>query len=307
MLLNLLPATKDYLWGGSKLKTDYHKSSGGSIIAETWELSCHPDGYCTVENYDNIPLIKWIDIHGTKALGSNSEKFKQFPILVKLIDASEDLSIQVHPDDSYAMEYENGYGKTEMWYVVDCEPGATLYCGFNKSVTKAEFERAIKESRLTEILNKIPVKRGDAFFIAPGTIHAIGAGIVIAEIQQSSNLTYRVFDYNRTDASGNLRELHLEQALAVTKTEEFRADANVSEHLADCEYFIVDKQTIDSIQRNYAEETSFHHILIINGNGEIACGEESLPLKCGSSILVTAGSGMYTISGNVELLLTMIP
>ena len=196
-IVKLCPSYKDYLWGGKKLITDFYKEYDGDVLAESWELSCHKDGpsYIAAGEYAGETLEQYIIMEGKKILGRHARKFSKFPVLIKFIDAAEDLSVQVHPGDEYAIKNENQYGKTEMWYVVDCEEGASLYYGFAREVSTEELEQRIRDNTLLEVLNKIYVKKGDVLFIEPGTIHAIGKGNVIAEIQQNSNVTYRVYDY----------------------------------------------------------------------------------------------------------------
>ena len=209
---------KDYIWGGTRLKTEFGFETEKEIAAEGWMLSCHKDGTNTVLNgeFAGKILTEVLDIWGKEALGKNAERFTYFPLLIKLIDAKDKLSVQVHPDDSYALKNEGEYGKTEMWYVVDCDEGASLIYGFNKEISKEEFESRIKDNTLSEVCNYVPVKKGDVFFIGAGTLHAIGEGILIAEVQQNSNTTYRVSDYGRLGADGNPRPLHIEKAVDVT-------------------------------------------------------------------------------------------
>ena len=231
-------------------------------------------------------------------------------MLIKLIDAHDILSIQVHPDNAYALEHEKEFGKTEMWYVVDALEGSFLYYGFKRPVTPEEFAKSIEGGTLLDLLNKVPVKKGDLFFIDAGTVHAIGKGILIAEIQQNSNVTYRIYDYKRKDAQGNERALHVKQALAVTnfgpaKTHDFK------HHLGLCPYFCVDKLTLDgSIAKSvelYADHTSFVSILVLSGQGIISDGQTSFAYRAGESYFVPAATGAFTISGEVEALITTIP
>ena len=171
-ILKLAPSFKDYIWGGRRLIEEYHKPYEGDILAESWEVSCHPDGPSFVTNgaYAGKTLQEYIDLAGREVLGSNCRRFDEFPILIKFIDAKDNLSIQVHPDNAYALKYEHQYGKTEMWYVVDCEEGAYLYYGFNREVSKEEFAERIKNNTLLEVLNPVKVKKGDVLFIESGTI-----------------------------------------------------------------------------------------------------------------------------------------
>lgn len=217
-LLKLAPCFKDYLWGGRRLVEEYNKQYSGEILAESWELSCHPDGPSVIINgqYAGKTLQEYIDTEGKDVLGENCRRFKEFPILTKFIDAKDNLSIQVHPDNRYALKNEGQYGKTEMWYVMDAGEDAYLYYGFKQEISREEFARRIEEDTLLDVLNSVRVQKGDVLFIEAGTIHAIGKDILIAEIQQNSNITYRVYDYGRTGKDGKKRDLHIEKALAVT-------------------------------------------------------------------------------------------
>ena len=234
--IQLKPSCKDYLWGGEKLRTEYGIQSEMHPLSEAWMLSCHPDGPSYLP--DGTTLQQYIDAH-PGCLGTDCVKFEEFPILAKLIDAKKDLSIQVHPSNDYALKNEHQYGKTEMWYVLDCVPGAYLYYGFTHEISKEEFAERIKNNTLTEVLNAVPVHKGDCFFIPSGTLHTICQGIVVAEVQQNSNVTYRVYDYGRVGADGKPRALHIEKALDVTRrTPPQKHD--FGSHLAQCEYFTVD-------------------------------------------------------------------
>lgn len=194
----LSPAFKDYLWGGTKLREVYGKKCDYDKVAESWELSTHKAGESrlTAGGINGPTLSEYFEKAGCSVLGENCGKFEDFPVLIKFIDAKEPLSIQVHPSDEYAMRVEHEYGKTEMWYIMDCEPNAFLYFGVNREVTKEEFRERIENNTVLEVLNRVDVHKGDVFFIESGTIHAIGAGIMICEIQQNSNCTYRVYDYD---------------------------------------------------------------------------------------------------------------
>ncbi len=243
MILKLQPACKSYLWGGRRLKDDYHKVFEGEPLAETWELSCHPDGPSRIVGgtYDGWTLPDYLQKEGKRVLGSNCQIFDDFPVLIKFIDAKENLSVQVHPNNTDALEREHQYGKTEMWYVLDAQPGAFLYHGFRHEITREEYRQRIENNTLTEVLNAVEVKKGDLFFIPAGTVHAIGKGMVIAEIQQNSNVTYRVYDYDRLGADGKPRQLHIEQAIRVSDLRPPRTDYNFGGHLVRCAYFTVDR------------------------------------------------------------------
>ena len=223
MIYSLYPAFKDYLWGGTRLRDEYGKKTDLPIVAESWELSCHKDGLSSIgiaglDATNPVPLTEFIQMRGkTEVLGTRPAAFSSFPVMIKLIDAKQDLSVQVHPDDRYARRVEGSVGKTEMWYVVDCEEGAELLYGFNRPVTREEVKAAAENDTLLSLANHVPVHKGDVFWINAGTLHAIGKGILIAEIQQNSNLTYRLYDYGRVDKNGNKRPLHLEKALDVLR------------------------------------------------------------------------------------------
>ncbi|MED9967371.1 MAG: type I phosphomannose isomerase catalytic subunit [Blautia sp.] len=311
-ILKLRPSCKDYLWGGHRLKEEYGKKYEGEILAETWELSCHPDGPSYIENgpYAGKTLQQYIDREGKEVLGANCRRFRDFPILTKFIDARDNLSIQVHPDNGYALKNEGQYGKTEMWYVMDAGEDAYLYYGFKKEISKEEFEKRIQKDTLLEVLNAVPVQKGDVLFIESGTIHAIGKNILIAEIQQNSNITYRVYDYGRVGKDGKKRDLHIEKALAVTNRVPIVRDKSSYPHVADCDYFTVDKLNLDGrvmkmMEGNVSEE-SFASILILDGEGLISCQGETLKYKKGDSFFLPAGSGDYMVEGSCDALITTI-
>ena len=310
-VFKLRPSCKDYLWGGHRLVEEYGKEYEGEILAETWELSCHPDGPSTIVNgaYAGKTLEEYIEEAGKEVLGKNCRRFRDFPILIKFIDAKQNLSIQVHPDNRYALKNEGQYGKTEMWYVMDAGKDAFLYYGFKKEISKEEFARRIQEDTLLEVLNAVPVQKGDVLFIESGTIHAIGADILIAEIQQNSNVTYRVYDYGRVGKDGKKRDLHIEKALAVTNRVPLIKSKSSYPHVADCDYFTVDKLNLDGQMmrrmEGYVSEESFVSILILDGEGTVSCGDE-VTYKKGDSLFLPAGSGTYVIEGNCDALITTI-
>ena len=310
-VFKLRPSCKDYLWGGHRLVDEYGKEYEGEILAETWELSCHPDGPSTIVNgvYAGKTLEEYIEEAGKEVLGKNCRRFRDFPILIKFIDAKQNLSIQVHPDNRYALKNEGQYGKTEMWYVMDAGKDAFLYYGFKKEISKEEFAGRIQEDTLLEVLNAVPVQKGDVLFIESGTIHAIGEDILIAEIQQNSNVTYRVYDYGRVGKDGKKRDLHIEKALAVTNRVPLIKSKSSYPHVADCDYFTVDKLNLDGQMmrrmEGYVSEESFVSILILDGEGTVSCGDE-VTYKKGDSLFLPAGSGTYVIEGNCDALITTI-
>jgi len=307
-ITRLAPVFKDYIWGGQKLNKEYGKNSGMEITAESWELACHKDGMCTVVDGEfKGQTLDDVLKNNKSALGKKAEAFEFFPILIKLIDACNDLSVQVHPSDEYALKNEGQYGKTEMWYVVEADDDAKLVYGLNKSVTRAEFEELSKGSALMDVLNFVPVKKGDVFFINSGMIHAIGHGLLICEIQQNSNLTYRVYDYDRVDANGNKRPLHVQKAVevadlnpAVIKKNSDKSvkseDATVF-NLATCKYFTVDKIVLNG-KTHITPNESFISLTVVDGNGTIG----GLEAKKGTTVFVPADYGKTELDGNMTVL-----
>ncbi len=312
MILKLKAATKDYIWGGNRLREEFGKKSNSQRLAESWELSCHPDGMSTIDggDYDGMTLAEFIQKYPETAGERCGEKF---PILVKLIDAEDNLSVQVHPDNEYAEKYEGDSGKTEMWYIVDCDENSSIIYGFKKNLTKDEFKAAIADNSLLDKVNVVPVKNGDVFLIQAGTLHAIGKGCLIAEIQQSSNVTYRVYDYDRRDDSGNPRELHIEKALDVT--DRTAMEMPVQRHknskdnqdceLISCEYFRACKEDISGTGNEHIAEDSFAHVLVTEGSGEIISDGNTLNISKGESFFVTAGTKWH-IKGNCSIIYTVV-
>ncbi len=297
MIYRLYPVCKNYIWGGTRLPSEYGKHSDQTPVAESWELSCHPDGPTALADGRTL-----YDLERT-LWGENCRRFADFPMLIKLIDAAQSLSVQVHPDDAYALENEQSFGKTEMWYIVDAEKGAGIYLGFSRDVSREEIERAIATGTLCELMNFFPVKKGECYFIPAGTIHAIGAGCLICEVQQNSNLTYRVFDYNRRDKNGNLRELHVEKALRVLnykKYEKAAPSAPVSgeEVLASCPYFHATRLVVRGNDEILVGKESFKCLTCVCGEGRI--GEHAV--RPGDSLFACAGTGSVALQGEMELI-----
>lgn len=305
-MLKLAPAYKDYVWGGTRLKTEFGKQTGLDIIAESWELSCHPEGESRVSGgrYDGMTLSDVIKATGKRILGTNCKKFDTFPLLIKLIDTGAPLSVQVHPGDAYARKNEGQRGKTEMWYVIDHEEDAFIYHGLSRKITQTELAERIKNDTLTQVLNKVTVKKGDVFLIKPGTIHAVGKGVLLAEIQQNSNLTYRIYDYNRLDSHGNPRPLHIEKAIAVADLSPPDDPPRKDGFLAKCEYFSVRLQRVAGKARLPAGRKSFQSLLIISGGGEVKRGRQKFHFNKGDSIFIPAKTGRYSITGNCEIIIT---
>ena len=320
-IVKLDPAFKDNLWGGTKLRTVFGKKCDYDVIGESWELSAHPDGQSRIATgrYKGMLFNDYLSIIGKEALGWKCQAQDRFPVLIKFIDAKQALSIQIHPDDEYALENEGEYGKNEMWYVIDCEPDSYLYCGLSKEVSKEEIEERIKNNTITEVLNRIDVKPGDVVMVKAGTIHAIGAGILICEIQQNSNSTYRMYDYDRRDKFGNPRELHVAKALDVVDTKAYVKDNNSEvmleenenysqERLVQCKYFECFKYEIFKEVKLVVDEASFISVLFISGEGTITeeASGENMSYKAGDSFFISAGKRTVTISGNGSCIVTHV-
>lgn len=314
-IIRLEPVFKDNLWGGTNLRDRYGKKCDKDVVAESWELSAHEAGPSQVATGSNAGMnfIEYLSVIGKKAWGWKCQSFDRFPILVKFIDAKERLSIQVHPDDTYALANENEYGKNEMWYIMEAEPGACLYVGFNREVSPEELQERIENDTLLEVLNKVPVKKGQSYFIQAGTVHAIGAGIMICEIQQSSNVTYRIYDYGRRDQNGNLRELHVEHALNVVDTTLVPkcCDGEDLEQqlLCECKYFFVEKYKVEEEVILNFSEASFVGIVILDGEGTISVKsssletdqeEQTLEFKKADTFFIPARRGVVRVTGKCE-------
>ena len=301
--MKLTPALKDYIWGGTKLRTLYGRDNGEDRISESWEVSVHPDGESVLGSGEK--LSEYI----AKNPLSVSTAPTPFPVLIKYIDAKQNLSVQVHPNDEYAQKHEGDNGKTEMWYIVDADEGAGIYCGFKRAVTKEEFIRKVADGTVEDILNFIPVKKGDCYLIEAGTLHAIGAGCLIFEVQQSSNVTYRVYDYNRLGVDGKPRQLHLEKALNVIDFSRFIDKTNSGNEqifdgygikkLTTCKYFSCQKVNLYGGKYTAKNDDSFIAICVISGKGKIN-GEDFVG---GNSFFIERGKEV-TLEGNTEIIVT---
>lgn len=313
--LLLISPLKDYLWGGEKLIREYGKETTLEKVAEAWEVSCHKDGSSVIANgpYKNQTLSAYMEQEGNAVLGKRGGRFSDFPILIKLIDASDNLSLQVHPDDEYALKHEGELGKTEMWYIVDCEPGAELILGFNKQCEKTEVESRVKANTLLEICNHVPVKKGDVFFIEAGTLHAIGKGMLIAEVQENSNTTYRVYDYGRKDKQGKERELHTGKAMEVMNLEPVKTRKSFVNRslenenykvtvLESCSYFKVSEIEIKEKAGFTATDETFQTITVLEGEAVIGYSEGQLTVPKGNSVFIPASMGEYEVTGKAKLL-----
>ncbi len=298
--LKFQPILKERLWGGTKLKEVLGKPIVSDITGESWELSAVPGDVSIVANgaLSGTSLQELIDEDAEKLLGKSvvARFGKDFPILIKFIDAKQDLSIQLHPNDALAKERHNSFGKTEMWYIMDADEGANLIVGFNKDVEKAEYAESLEADTLLELLNYEQVKEGDTFFINTGKIHAIGAGVLLAEIQQTSDVTYRVFDFNRRDKNGDLRELHTEQALDAIdykKKDDFKVaygnQADQVNNMVTCPYFTTNYIDLTAdLQQNIAGRDSFTIYMCVGGSAIIENEHGSAAIRKGETVLIGA-------------------
>ena len=317
----LKPAEIEKLWGGSRLKDDFSKNTDLETLAETWECSTHPDGQSIIASgiFKGTTLAQVVSEH-PEILGKKYEKYKDLPIIVKLIDAQQNLSVQVHPNDEQAKKLENAKnGKMEFWYVLDAYKDSKLTLGLSHNLTKTQILNSIKNKDIEKYLQRIPVKKSEVFFIKPGIIHAIGAGILLAEIQQNSNITYRLYDYDRIDRNGNKRELHIEKALEVSNLDSYNIPSQpmrvlkyskgcASELLCRCKYFQVERLLINTertriLYESSSQKDSFEIYLCINGCGIIFYEPNHVIMFFkGDSVFVPANSVDFKIHGKAEFL-----
>ena len=319
----LKPAAKDYLWGGRRLNDEFNKGIDVYPLAETWECSTHPDGMSLVASGPDSGktlgdvLRKSPDYLGTHPLQIMNGK-PELPVLIKLIDAEQDMSVQVHPDDSYALENENCLGKTEMWYVLEARKGASLVYGFNQDMDRERVQNALADGTIKKYLNRVPVRGNDVFLVEAGTVHAIGAGIIMAEIQESSNLTYRLYDYGRMDRNGKQRKLHVEKALQVMNMHSSALPRQpmrvlrykrgcACELLTRCKYFQVERLLLNTdiygLSLDYKTGSNgFQVLLCTEGRGFLSGDNFTLPFSKGDCVFVPAESLPLKLGGQAQLL-----
>jgi mannose-6-phosphate isomerase len=309
--LKMAPVFKRYLWGGDNLRALYNKQTPDGGAAESWEVSCHPNGRSAVANgvYAGRTLADVIQEHGAGILGQTVSVDEKFPLLLKLLDAGDRLSVQVHPSDDYAAAHENGEkGKTELWYILHCEPGARLVYGFRDGVTAEQYAKAAQGGGIEELLNFTEVQKGDVFFIPAGTVHAVGAGMIIAEIQQNSDTTYRVYDYNRVGADGVPRALHIDKALDVsslsgasgngkTAGDAVKEGENLRTRYIRCRYFTFEKLEVAEKSVEHTQGR-MELLLFTEGGGEVG-GER---FSAGDAFVIPASLGEYEIKGRCTAL-----
>ena len=315
----LRPTGKDYLWGGTRLNDEFVKDIPLEPLAETWECSTHPDGpsYALGGEFDGQSLAEILNAH-PEYLGTHPEGGQGLPILIKFIDAKRDLSVQVHPTDDFAAVYENGQrGKTEMWYVLDAAKDAKLVYGLNHDTHPEVLRKSIENGTVEKHLQRVPIAKNDVFFIEAGTIHAIGAGALIAEIQESSNLTYRLYDYDRVDKNGQKRPLHVEKALRTANLHSSAAPRQpmrvlryqpgcASELLCRCKYFEVYRMLVNTERRQQvtyrADPMSFRVLLCVDGCGTLRFGDSIRNLYKGDCVFVPADSVEVCLHGQLQML-----
>ena len=314
-LIILEPVFHEKIWGGRELADDWGYKIPDGPIGECWAISAHPNGDCKVVGgtFDGKHLSEiWREhreVFGTVPDGRGGEA-EQFPLLVKILDAKDDLSVQVHPDDEYAEKNENGsLGKKECWYVLGCKEGGTIIVG-QKAKDAAEFQQMVDEGRWSELLNEVPIREGDFFQIDPGTIHAIKGGTVILETQQSSDVTYRVYDYDRKQADGTTRPLHIEQSIECVDFDQKPVESGAVttpiiggiQHLADTDRYLVDLIHVNG-EKVFSAIPTFRCVSVIEGEGTVA----SAKVKRGTHFIIPAAFGDVDCSGTMKLIVSRVP
>ena len=317
------PVYKERIWGGRKLSEKYHRNLPDGKIGESWEIACLQNGMGIIVNgsLKGFSLKDAIDKYGEELLGSAvyQDPYRRFPLLIKILDASDVLSVQVHPDNQYAALHENGgSGKTEMWYVIDAEPGARLVYGVRRGISREEFRSSLEQGKLEDCLRELEVKPGDVLYIPAGLVHAIGAGILICEIQQSSDTTYRVYDWNRVDADGRPRQLHKEKALDVIDFEGRYTRTALSGLTLEeeggrrtlyvaCDYFAMEKLEIDGSMKLYLDGKRFQTLTCVEGSAVIQYERGSKNLASGSSCLIPASLNSFVLKGKGTVIRAYVP
>lgn len=315
-VMKLIPTGKDYLWGGTRLREEYGKEINLTPLAESWECSVHPDGPSYVANgsFKGKTLAEVLK-ETPKYLGTKVEN-GELPVLVKFIDAKKDLSVQVHPNDEYAQKHEHDNGKTEMWHVIDAEEGACLIYGFQHAVTEEILRKSLEAGTLSKHLQKVPVHKGDTYFVPAGTVHGIGKGILVAEIQESSNVTYRVYDYDRVDKNGKKRELHFSKAVQVmdmSVASDVKQKPRIVKYypgcsrelLCRCKYFETERIQVTKGFSFSVMNSSFQILMCLEGYGQVETMDaEQKPMRfCkGETLFLPAGLGKCLMVGEAELL-----
>ena len=310
--LQFEPILKERIWGGEKLKTVLNKPIVSKITGESWELSTVEGDISIIANGElkGKSLTSLIDELPNEILGTEVYKRfgKQFPLLFKYLDAREDLSIQVHPNDELAKKRHNSFGKTEMWYIMQADDDARIIVGFKEKSNANDYLENLKNKTVLSILDDVKVKSGDVFFLETGTVHAIGAGLVAAEIQQTSDITYRLYDFERIDSSGNTRELHVDLALeainynVVETQKEYAKNVNESNTVVDCPYFTTNFIPLDGAITVSKSGKSFTVYMCVEGTFEIEYNNSKLQYKRGDTVLIPAAMNAFVVQGKASLL-----
>ena len=311
-VIKLTPSFKELIWGGTKLRSYFGFDTPGENTAEALVLSCRENAECA--DHSGTPLS---EIYAARPdfFGSNCAKYDRFPLLIKLIDTMDDISVQVHPDDEYAAAVSDDWGKAQLWYVIDCEPGAYLICGFNDELNIEDFRRRIEDDTLISAVNTYEVRKGDTFYIEPGTLHAIGKDILLAEIGQNSELSYRVYDYCRVDENGESRPLNIQQALDVTITApptvpagvmvpRAEIDGHYETLLGRSEYFASSLWEVENSALISAPDESCISVLMLEGT--LSIDGLDVPVRKGDSVLIAAGSKDVSLSGTAKFIATVV-
>lgn len=317
--LKLSYIPKSAIWGGTRLSREWGKQSNDERIGETWELSVRSQEMSVIQNGDakGMSLLEYFSVCGADCVSPHYQLNDRFPLLIKFIDAEDWLSVQVHPDDSYASRVENDSGKTEMWYIVDADQGASIIYDLCDGVDRETFARAVLQNKTETVLKSCPVSRGDSYFIPSGMVHAIGKGILIAEIQQNSDLTYRIYDFERRQSDGSFRELHAEKAMDVVRSftpEEvdairFSGGKKDGAMLANSAYFRVSRYQLngsDSVWNGMVEKESFSALLCLGGDGYILHDGKKYLMQKGDCYFLPAGMGEYAMEGELLWLIAQL-
>ena len=310
----LKPVYKDYIWGGRRLKQEFNKETPYEKTAESWEVSTNKNGKSIIANgeWKDKDLNELFENQETKEeiFGTKCLPMKKFPLLIKFIDAEDNLSVQVHPDDQYAKMYENDSGKTEMWYILDCKGNAKLICGLTEDANKENIEQILKNGEIGKYLKYVDIEKGDSIYIPAGTVHAILSGILICEIQQNSDLTYRLYDWDRVGKDGKPRELHIDKAIDVidfnSKAKKVKSNGEDFQEVINSTYFNVERINIKTIYTDHSNTDTFYTINVIDGEGNICYGNKKFTIKKGDSFLVPAQLGEYKIEGKTQILKSYI-
>ncbi|MBR3623377.1 MAG: class I mannose-6-phosphate isomerase [Selenomonadaceae bacterium] len=324
--MKLLPALKEYIWGGRRLINEFHKETDLDNVAESWELASRAEGESFIANgrFKGLSMSEFVKKVGKKALGSRAERFSTFPLMVKLLDAKETLSVQVHPSNEDAKKFPGAEGKTELWYIIDAASDAKLLYGVNKAMNRDEFANHIKDGTLLDYCNYVNPKKGDVMLVSPGTLHAIGAGVLLLEVQQNSNTTYRVYDYERRGKDGKLRQLHVKEAVQVANLTPPKRNTMilnplpsvgdaVRTEIGNNEHFRSEHISLKGNAEFFVGEKSFQTFTVIAGNLTIklmeafdADDEGALNLSQGDTVFLPANMGKFYIDGDAEFILSEI-